>query len=89
MNPLSILPLIRDALITKLSGNHRMGERLVPGPLGTFPFEPPRGSGNAKVLDDQVVGDVAEAAASYVTRACDELGIRLEQDRVIIKNVKK
>lgn len=53
--------------------------RLVPEPLGTLPFEPPRGSGNAKVLDDRVVRDFADAAANYLIRACSQLGVRLER----------
>jgi hypothetical protein len=53
--------------------------RLVPEALRPLPFEPPRGSGNAKVLNHQVVSDFAQATSNYLTDVCDHLDIRLER----------
>ena len=49
----------------------------MPEPLGALPFEPPRGSGNAMVLDEDVVTEFVEATATYLVRVCDHLGVRL------------
>ena len=53
--------------------------RLVPEPLGTLSVEPPRGSGNAKVLDQRIVDEFADETANYLTQVCSLLGIRLER----------
>lgn len=51
--------------------------RLVPEPLKTLPFEPPRGHGNARVFDREVVHGFVDATATYLERVSASLGIRL------------
>ena len=53
------------------------GGRLLPYQLRTLSVEPPRGSGNAAVLDDEVVQTFAAAAARYVERLAEELGVEI------------
>ena len=49
--------------------------RLVPEPLRLLSYDPPRGYGNAAVLNRDVVSDFVEAAADYIGDVCDQLDL--------------
>lgn len=49
--------------------------RLVPEALRRLPIEPPRGSGNAAVLDGKLVDLFVEETAQYIQEACERLEI--------------
>lgn len=49
--------------------------RLIPEPLRRLPLDPPRGSGNAAVLDQDLVQLFVDDAADYVVRACAKLDL--------------
>ena len=49
--------------------------RLVPESLRLLSYEPPRGHGNAAVLNQGIVGKFVEAAATYISDVCDHLSI--------------
>lgn len=52
---------------------HWQGGRLVPLPLRTLPFQPPRGAGNVATLDEAQVQRFASDAANYVEAVCNHL----------------
>ena len=54
-------------------------DRLVPERLRALSYGPPRGSGNALILDDALVWTFADATAEYLLRACRDLQIRPER----------
>lgn len=49
--------------------------RLIPEALKKLPIEPPRGSGNAAVLDHDLVQSFTRQATSYITKACQMLSL--------------
>ena len=49
--------------------------RLIPAELRRLPIQPPRGLGNAAILNPQSVRDFAVAARRYVEAACRELAV--------------
>jgi hypothetical protein len=49
--------------------------RLHPWPLKSLPFEPPRGSGNAAVLNRKTVRAFTSAAAQYIEQTCTALNL--------------
>src|SRR5215217_5177932 len=56
------------------------GERLLPLPLRRMTSRlPPRGSGNAATLDDNILRAFAQDAVRYLTQLRDELGLDIRQ----------
>lgn len=49
------------------------GDRLVPADLRAIPFKPPRGMGNAKTLNSDIVKEFVEATANYINSVCNHL----------------
>jgi len=49
--------------------------RLIPEALKELPFEPPRGHGNAAVLDQGLVNAFTKQVAKYITDACEALAL--------------
>ena len=49
--------------------------RLIPESLRLLPIEPPRGRGNAAVLDESLLRDFADETAVYIADVCTRLGL--------------
>ncbi len=49
--------------------------RLIPEALRKLPIKPPRGNGNAAVLNDSLVSEFTKRAAEYIVGACELLSL--------------
>ena len=49
--------------------------RLVPEALRKLPIKPPRGNGNAAVLNDSLVSEFTKRSAEYIVDACELLSL--------------
>jgi hypothetical protein len=53
--------------------------RFVPVPLRLIPLEPPRGHGNAAILDEKCVSEFAEETATYIQCVCELAGLSIQR----------
>lgn len=55
------------------------GRCLMPVPLRDLEIEPPRGAGNALILNESLVKGFADRTASYISNACAAFGLQPER----------